>query len=73
MDENAKYIAILKKIPGQPLEELTVIRKDSFITKLNYVLASYDRELNNKFTEGVRIIAFTQADSLGEIENRLFG
>ena len=73
MEEDSKYVGVMVKLPDSPLEELIINRKDNFVSKLNYYLSAYNHDLEHKFSDGVKIVAFSHGNSLAEIEADLLG
>lgn len=66
--ENAKFIGVLVQIKDNKSRELIVNERASFGAKLAYYQATYDEELNHKHAPGIKIVGFTQADNLKEME-----
>ncbi|AMQ66559.1 hypothetical protein BH753_gp077 [Bacillus phage Shbh1] len=71
-EENRKFVAIKVLMEGFPKEEVIVNPVVNVDTKLAYYKKTYDRNLNHKFAEGIKIIGFCHANSLSDIEDILY-
>ena len=72
VEEDSAVFAVLVLIPGQEYPEVIINLNPSFENKFKYYEATYDDELNHVAASGVKIIGFTHADSLNEVQNVFF-
>lgn len=70
--EDAAVFAVVVEIPGQEVPEVIINLNASFENKFKYYEATYDDELNHVAAPGVKIVAFTHADDLAQVQDSLF-
>ncbi len=63
-----KYVAILVEMAGFPKPEMIINTTENIDAKLAYYQKTYDEELNHKFSPGIKIVNFTFAKELKDIE-----
>lgn len=56
---------------GLPKNEVIINHRDNFAEKMAYYNLAYDKALEHKHAEGVRIVAFAYGDTFREIETKL--
>lgn len=71
--EKSNFIGILVEMRGFEKAELIINRKENFDKKLEYYKNAYNNELVLKTFDGIKVVGFTHADSLKELETLLLG
>ena len=71
--ENSKFIGVLVQMKGFEKAELIVNRRENFSKKLEYYKNAYNNDLVLKTFDGIKIVGFTHADTLDELETYLIG
>lgn len=71
-NEEAKYIGVLIAIKQQHTYKTVIVSVDSFPSEQKFLRETYNDDLTHKYSEGLRIVGFTHANSFAEIQ-RLLG
>lgn len=69
---NATWVAVAVKSKDCESSELIINTNVNFDTKLEYYKKAYTDDLVLKSYDGIKIVGFTYADTLKEIEDDLF-
>lgn len=71
-EHNAKYVAILVRVPNAPESEIIINKRENFEAKMDYYRITYDHELSHKVVgDSLKIIGLSFGDSFEEIEREL--
>lgn len=68
---SAKYVAVLVEMDGFAEPEIIINDINNAKDKLEYYKKAYNNDLTHKYSDGIRIIAFTYGDSFKDIEHDL--
>lgn len=70
-EQNMNYIGLLIEMPGFTMPELIINPRANFDKKLEYLLNTYDENLEHKYSKGVKIIGFTFGETCEDAEHDL--
>lgn len=63
-----KYVAIEVQMEGLDKNEIIVNPYENIDLKLEYYMSAYDINLDHKYSDGIKIVDFTYANSMDELE-----
>lgn len=72
IEEEANFIGVLVQIENNPSPELIAFPMANYDNKLDYYRKVYNKKLIHEYNQDIKITGFTHADSLKDIEDKLF-
>lgn len=73
IEKETPYMFMVVKIKDYIDNELIIEPLVNFEDKLEYVLETYDEQLNHKYSKGIEIVGFGVSENLKEIEEKVYG
>ena len=70
-EENVNYVGLLIEMPNFEMPELIINPKENFDKKLEYLLNTYDDNLEHKYSKSVKIIGLTFGETCEDAEHDL--
>jgi hypothetical protein len=69
--EKDHYVAIVVEMAGFPRKEIIINHPDNIDSKLEYYKKTYDKDLNHKYADGIKITGVAVGASFDKIHRRV--
>ncbi|ALS22113.1 hypothetical protein [Paenibacillus naphthalenovorans] len=63
-----RFVGLKIQMSGFEKDEIIINERENFQAKLEYYQRVYDEDLNHKFSQGIKILGITSANSFDEIQ-----
>lgn len=71
-DVGAKYVAVVVEMDGFEYDEVIINPISNADKKLEYYKNTYNSDLTHKFSNGIKIVAFTYGNTYADIEMDIY-